>query len=434
VTDPADIAHLLRRTEFVARPARVSALSGLGLAAAVDDILDISRNGTPQVPPSLQVHDPSRGGEQYQQACNWWLGNMVNLPRPVHEKMTLFWHGHFTSAWEGLNRIDHITHQNQLYRELGLGNYHTLTQRMAVEPAMLVYLNNANNVKGTPNQNFARELMELFTLGVGNYTEDDVTAAARAWTGHNADQPDFPYRFVADRHDSGTKTFFGVTRNWDGPGIIDQILRDDPSKRHVAARFITRKLWSFFAYPNPSAALVDELSAVMLANNLEIRPLLRALLLHPEFYSVAAKQGLVRTPIEFAVAVCVHTGATPAEIGIAWMGAEMGQSMFNPPNVSGWRPNAYWLTTSGLGARAQVARAATWKMRNNNAYGSLNSLPVEQAVDQAAAVFGVHPLSTASRDALIAAQRAERAAEPNGWWAPTNLLTTMMLTPEFHMG
>ena len=236
MADPADIAHLLRRTEFVVKHARLSALTPLTLAQAVDDVLDFSQNGNPQLPTEFTTHDENNSWGQYVNAVNWWLDSMRTRPRPMQEKMTLFWHGHFTSSWwDGIGRTDHMMHQNQLYRTQAQGNFLTLTQAMSLEPAMLVYLNNADNRKGSPNQNFARELMELFTLGVGNYTEADVEAAARAWTGHNADWPAYNYLFVSNRHDLANKTFFGTTKNWDGPDIINEILRDNAAKKLVAA-------------------------------------------------------------------------------------------------------------------------------------------------------------------------------------------------------
>jgi uncharacterized protein (DUF1800 family) len=181
MADAADIAHLLRRTEFVARPARVTALSALTLDDAVTDVMNIALNGNPQLPPELAVHNSSDSYNQRVAAFHWWLDMMATRPRPLQEKMALFWHGHFTSEWETVQRCDHMMSQNQLYRSAGLGNLLPLTQAMSIEPAMIIYLSNASNVKGAPNENFARELLELFTLGVGNYTQDDVAAAARAW-------------------------------------------------------------------------------------------------------------------------------------------------------------------------------------------------------------------------------------------------------------
>ena len=141
--------------------------------------------------------------------------------------------------------------QNKLFRDSAFGNFRSLTQAMSLQPAMLYYLDNLDNVASSPNQNFARELMELFTLGVGNYTEADVIAAARAWTGHGIDWPTRQYEFHSNEHDNTTKSFMGVTRNWNGPDIIDYILRENTTKKLVACKFLTRKLWEFFAYQNP---------------------------------------------------------------------------------------------------------------------------------------------------------------------------------------
>ncbi|CAB4568270.1 MAG: DUF1800 family protein [Actinobacteria bacterium] len=432
MADPADIAHLLRRTEFVARPARVTALSALTLEQAVDDVLNVSLNGSPTVPSSIAVHNSTSGWEQYVEAVNWWLDAMVTRPRPFQERMALFWHGHFTSSWwDGIGRSDHMMAQNQLFRTQGLGNFRALTQAMALQPAMLVYLNNNDNRREAPNQNFARELMELFTLGVGNYTEADVEASSRAWTGFNADWPEYQYQFHPTRHDSGNKTFFGTTRAWTGPQIIDEILRDNPPKKEVAARFIVRKLWDAFAHPGAPAPVVDALAAVFLSTDLDIRATMRALLLRPEFYGTTARQGLVRTPIEWMVALLEATGLVANDLGASWMGERLGQSVYNPPNVAGWKHNAYWLTTSTLSARGQMARNVTWRIRTQPAFANLASMTPAAAVDHVAAYFRIAPLSTASRDAMVTTYQNERTR--TSWAAPVSLLTMAMLAPEMHM-
>jgi len=434
VADPVDIAHLLRRTEFVARPGRIAELSPLSLEQAVDNILDFGPNGAPQLPATLTYHDSTRSWEQFVEAYDWWVGAMVARPRPFQEKMTLFWHGHFTSSWDSVGKTDHMMFQNQLYRELALGNYRVLAQRMAIEPAMLIYLSNGSNVKGEPNQNFARELLELFLLGVGNYSEFDVEAVARAWTGHNYDKTTRAYLFRPTKHDTGLKTFLGITRDWDGPQIIDEILRDNAMARVIAARHIARKLWEFFAHPGPPPGVVEALGDVLLANSMELRPLLRALLLRPEFYAPAAKQGLVRSPAEYLVALAVGTGLPVNTMGATWNSDRMGQVLFKPPNVSGWKPNAAWLNTSAVSGRAELARHLTWKLRDKGGYDFLNDLPIANAVDHVAGMFGIAPLSAVTRNALIAAQQAERSSTKwKNYWSPTNLLTMTMLTPELNM-
>ena len=398
-------------------------------------MLDFTPNANPQLPAYLTYHDDDHAWEQFVFAYDWWIDNMRTRPRPLQEKMTLFWHGHFTSSWwDGIGRTDHMMHQNQLYRSMAVGDFRLLTQAMALEPAMLVYLNNADNRVGAPNQNFARELMELFTLGVGNYTEGDVEAAARAWTGHNADWPAYQYQFFSNRHDNASKTFFGTTKNWNGPDIIDEILRDNAGKRLIAARYITKKLWDFFAHPGGSTTVINELADVFINANLDIKTLMAALLKRSEFYSTTAKQGLVRTPTEWLVALTHYTGIGSSEFGGSWMGDRMGQSLYNPPNVAGWKHNSYWLNTSALSARADIARGTTWHLRDNGGFDNLYDLSVPDAVDFVANYFGIAPLSTTSRNALINAHQAERASVAyDNWWAPTNLLTMTMLAPEFHM-
>lgn len=435
--DNDELMHLLRRTEFVVRPERVTELAPLSRAAAVANILDVGQNGTPAMPVYFQSEDVGRAWEQYVAACSWWLDRMVNTPRPMQEKMTLFWHGHFTSAWWDVGKGYHMMLQNHLYRQYALGDFLQLTQKMAIQPAMLVYLSNAVNVKGEPNQNFARELMELFTLGVGNYTEADVDAAARAWTGHNADWPVYNYQFHSTRHDNDPKTFFGTTKNWDGPDIINEILRDNPTKKVVAARFIVKKLWAFFAHVGPSTTLVEELADVFLTTTptpLDLTQLMQAMLTREEFYSTTARTGLVRTPIEWFTALSYYTGVNGDDMGVAWAAEATGQLFFQPPNVSGWRPNGYWLNTSALNGRAQIARSLTWGLRDAGVFDEVFAMTVGDAVDHAAQFFGIHPLSPTTRAALVDGHQAARNAYRwDNWWAATNLLTMIMLAPEFHM-
>lgn len=432
MADAADIAHLLRRTEFFARPSRVAELTPLSIDDAVTNVMDLTPNANPQVPASLAVN-ASDGYAQRVSAFHWWLDQMATRPRALQEKMTLFWHGHFTSEWDVVNRSDSMMHQNQLYRTQGLGNFVALTQAMALEPAMLVYLSNATNVKGTPNQNFARELMELFTLGVGNYSEDDVAAAALAWTGHNVNGTTGLYEFRPTKHDISNKTFFGVPANWDGPQIIDFLLQTNVATQAIAARLIAKKLWEFLAYPKPDAVLLDALAAVFVANNMEIAPLVRAILLRPEFYSVQATQGLVRTPTEWVVSMMVATGLSATAINVFSYGDRMGQTIFDPPNVAGWKNNNAWMTTSAISGRANVAKKVAALCHPGGVFDALVGMSVQASVDFVTAYFGL-TMSASSRQSLIDAHQAERAAS-NGsnTKAVVNLLMMTVLTGEMNV-
>ncbi|MCU0261557.1 MAG: DUF1800 domain-containing protein, partial [Ilumatobacteraceae bacterium] len=374
-----DVVHLLRRTEFVARPERVAALEPLTYEQAVDDVLDVPTEVVP-IPPELAVHDGDNSYAQYQGAVHWWFERMVRTsPRPVQEKMALFWHGHFCTSYEKVFDMGALMAQNQLFRTEALGNVRRLAQAMAIQPAMLRYLDNDQNTKRSPNQNFARELLELFLLGVGNYTEADVEAATAAWTGHQLDPSTGQYLFRADRHDTGTKTFLGRTGAWDGPDIIDIVLGPDAvvavgpnaglPTRVVAARFLSAKLWRHLASEHPSPATVHQLGDVLVAHDFEIRPWLRALLTHPDFRTDAVRTGLVRTPTELIAHLLYHSGVLAADAHPEWYAEGMGQELFRPPNVSGWRVNGYWINTAALAARASFADRIRWILLGTRSAG-----------------------------------------------------------------
>lgn len=437
--DSVQLAHLLRRTEYIARPARMAALSPLSVtrANAVDDILNVT---TPVAIPAYIDHDiDGEGYNQWVYAVQWWMDRMVDSPKPMQERMAFFWHGHFCSSWDKVNSAAAMLEQNRLFRDSAFGNFRTIAQTMSKQPAMLFYLDNLDNVKSSPNQNFARELLELFTLGVvdqngqPNYTEADVTSAARAWTGHGIDWTTYLYKFWPGEHDGLMKTFMGQTRNWDGPDIINYILQENLAKKMVACKFLTKKLWEQFAYQNPSQALIDELALVLYNNDFAIAPWVRAMLMHDEFYSVAAMQGLVRTPVDFVVNLFFYTGYRGANLNPQWYVEGMGQVPFNPPNVAGWKTNGYWVNTSVFGSRAEFASDVASRLRQNDANAVGKGRTPAEAVDFVAAMFGVS-LSTVSRNALIAFVNVQRQHEAYvGWWESTNLLTMVMMTPEFHV-
>ena len=424
-----NIAHLLRRTEFVARPERVAALQGLNRDQAVDNVLAFPP--TPPLPAYYDSHDNTRmGWKQYEEASAWWIQQMVGpLPptmfdpayRPFKEKMTLFWHGHFTSCWSEIHLGYHMVRQGQMYRINALGNLRNLAQQMAIEPAMLVYLSNALSVKSAPNQNFGRELLELFTLGVGNYAEDDVAECARAWTGHNYRYATEQYYFDSTQHDYDLKTIFGKTQPWNGPEIIDEIMLYNPAKQRIAARFVVKKLWEFLAYVGPDPVLVVEpLADVLIASGMSLLPLMRALLLRDEFYSVTAKQGLVRAPLEWITAACYHSRIPPSLLDLAYRSELTGQTIFQPPNVSGWRPNSYWLNSSALSGRASLARTVADYLVTQPHFSPPGT--AAPAVDYAAAFFGIsnNAWTTPTRTAMI-----------DHFTGPWSLAMMAMLSPEF---
>lgn len=374
----------------------------------------------------------------------WWVERMASTS-PLAEKMALFWHGHFCSAYEKVASAPLMWQQIALFRSMGLGNFRSLTKYASVTAAMLRYLDNETNVAGAPQENFARELWELFMLGVGNYTQDEVVDSARAWTGHGLNQ--WPgkrdrYEFHADEHDNGPKTIFGVTKNWNGPEVIDWTL-DHPDKGRVAARFIGAKLWSFFAYENPSPELVDQVATALLGSKWEIKPVLRFIFLHPEFWSDRSRNGRVRSPIEWLVNLTRHLGMPVKDAHPEWFCAEMGQELFNPPDVSGWKLNSYWISTSSYWAKSSFVQYVMWKVWDESS--PLHHLKPD---------FSAHPdpiggtfehlglpaelISGPTRHALTDWMNKQNAAEGRPewtWteWIPLNLFRMVALSPELQV-
>lgn len=371
--DTEDLEHLLRRTEFVARPERVEQLKDLTRAAAVADILAVAG-----IAPSANLTEGQnwRRGEQL---THHWLDQMAHdSPRPIREKMAFFWHGHFCSEFGKVGSADLMQEQIDTFRNGALGNVRDLAIEMSTQVAMLRYLDNNRNRNTSPNQNFARELMELFLLGVGNYTEADVEAATAAWTGHTDDWQTDAYVWRADWHDGSSKTFLGRSINGGGDvtshgrETIETMLGEGRiptgaprnggrDSKLVAAEFLSRKLWIEFAGTEPSAAVIGQLRDTAITHDFAITPWLTELLNHAEFYSPAVKQGLVRSPVEFVVALLVATGRRSAEATPLWLMEGMGQRPLFPPNVSGWKHNGYWVNASAMAKRTETARSFVWR-------------------------------------------------------------------------
>lgn len=279
---------------------------------------------------------------------NWWVDRMINTQRPLEEKLTLFWHSHFATSAQDVKLPEPNYQLNQIFRENASGNFRTMVFEVGKSEAMLKYLNNRQNRKNHPNENWARELMELFTLGIGNYTEQDVKEAARAFTGYTERQGEFV--FVSRQHDYGEKTFLGKTGNFDGKDIVD-IIFEQPE----CARFISRKLWEYFVYDNPSDELVEGLAKILRDNDYEMKPLLRTLFSSQEFYSEQAMAGQVKSPAQYVVMLQDHLKFERMQGPLVVLGMRvMGQTLFYPPNVKGWDGNRGWITTNTLLARYNI--------------------------------------------------------------------------------
>ncbi len=423
----ADVAHLLRRAGFGGSAAEIDALmTRPSWAAVVERVLDTSAAPADVVPEGVENREdewypPWVTGVQY------WMDRMATSPTPIVEKMTLFWHGVFTSSVDKM-RPRLVFKQVKEYRARALGDLHDLAQAMAKTPAMLVYLDNESNVVGNPNENFARELMELFLLGQGHYTEADVVEMARAWTGHGYDDVGETYIWYPGRHDNGQKTIWGITRSWDGPETITEMVRG--SKQQACARFIATKLWAFLAGPAPAAGVIDDLAAAFVASNMDIKALVRAIFLRPEFRSPAVKTGLLRSPVEWMAATMKVLGLPASVAHPEWYVERAGQYLYAPPNVGGWRGNEGWVATSTTWGRGSWASHCQWVARDRGIFAGADKMTPAAAAQMAFDRFGITDPSPATRTAVEAYVRGEQAAR-RGWAIQPSLVVLMMLSPDF---
>jgi uncharacterized protein (DUF1800 family) len=281
----------------------------------------------------------------------WWANRMLTSPRPLEEKMALFWHGHYAVNEPKVRDYRKLLAELQLYENHGTGNFRDLMVAMAQDAGMLTFLDAGVNVKGAPNENFAREIMEMFTMGVGHYSEKDIREAARAFTGWN--YVDLKFVVNKDQHDDGVKTFLGHTGNFDGVEVIDIIMQQP-----ATADYIAGKLYRFFVRQDLSPEVQKKLGAVLRDNHYEIAPLLETIFLSRDFYSPASVGTQIKSPVELAVSTYKKLGldAIPGAPDFNNETAALGQRLFSPPTVAGWAGGRSWITPGLLLERGNFAR------------------------------------------------------------------------------
>ena len=370
--------HLLSRTSFGATPAEVHVFEAVDYAGAVDRLLgNVRRTATTPAPDwvklgpaevrrqqqaaeaqrkeavdgkKLEIVRPVQ--EQGRELKNWWIQEMLVTDQPLVERMVLFWHNHFTSSMLKVRYAPALFRQNALFRREALGNYATLLQDVARDPAMLIYLDGMRSVARQPNENFARELLELFTLGEGHYAEADIKAAARAFTGWSVNRETGQFVEHPGQHDSGEKTFLGKTGRFGGADIVNALLAHPRT-----AETIVEKLWLEFVSLKPDRAEVARLAGDFRRSGYEIKPLMRAILLSSAFRDPANRAALIKSPIDLIVgSVHVLGLPVPEKTGLVRMLQGLGQVPFDPPNVKGWVGGESWITTYTLLLRQQFLR------------------------------------------------------------------------------
>ena len=364
-----DARHLLNRAGFGASQAEVERFAGLTREEAARKLLADTRAAAVTPPPAWTADTGPlrypRAGEKATDAEKkmfqqeqlreglqlraWWVSEMLDTPSPLTERMTLFWHNHFVSSQQKVKLAELMYRQNLTLRANALGNFGALLHAIGRDPAMVIYLDSAQNRKGTPNENFAREVMELFTLGEGNYSEQDVKEAARAFTGWSLDRGTGQFLFRPFIHDNSEKTVLGKSGNLDGAQVLDILLAQPQT-----AEFITRKLWREFVSPDPDDAEVKRIARQFRDSHYDIKVALYGLLTSNAFYAPQNRATLVKSPIELVVGTLRQFDLKPGQtLPFAVAAAGMGQNLFSPPNVKGWPGHDTWINSTTLLARKQ---------------------------------------------------------------------------------
>ena len=341
--DRARAAHLYRRAAFGATPADIERALDEGLEATVDRLLDL--NVSNDALDARLARQTDLDLTKFGGILRWWAIRLVWSARPLEERMTLFLHDHFATAISKVGQPEPMLEQNQLLRRHALGNFTTLTTDIARDTAMLIWLDNRTNVKDHPNENFGRELLELFLLGHGNYSEEDVASAAKAFTGWTISRQTRRFAFVDRLHDHSQKTFLARTGDWDGDDIVSMACGEE-----AHARFLAEKLYFFFVHEHAGESVLERFANVYRDAGTELKPLVRAILTSEEMYSEHVLWSKVKSPADHAITALRQLAIDDdraARVAGTAMSAE-GQTLFNPPDVAGWDGGMQWINSASL--------------------------------------------------------------------------------------
>lgn len=469
--DRARTAHLLRRFGLGASEAEVDYYSAGGWQKAVDRLLNYENTPEPVVYGDEFLKDQDGrmipNPRLAQVACYSWL---LTTTRPLQAQMTLFWHDHFATSSEKVSNGPAMYRHWQVLQESGTGRFSDLLLAVSKNPAMLYWLDNIENLKGRPNENFAREIMELFTLGEGNYSEKDIQEAARAFTGWSygisvngrtrPNRGEVPmqrheYYFDLSNHDGGSKTVFGQTGDWNGDDVI-RILCALPR----TSIYLTEKVWNWFVYPNPSKSIIEKHSKAFVASGLEIKALLRSIMLDEELFSDRAERKTIKNPVAFCVPTMRQLGfgglvanglkdystedfargrATMQVARLAQLSTSaMGMELLTPPDVSGWPSMTQWISTSTMVERMK------WSDSLFTGQRALGQIAINivapagatgtQVVENLLSVLDA-TLPDAKKASLVSAANDELGGRPvgrtNGAAVASKVARLLFSTPEF---
>lgn len=405
---PEELSHLAKRTTFGVLPFQPNALGSGGREAAVDLIINYENIDNTALENLLSLTFSPSFFFSSVEVRRWWLTRMLLTTRPFEEKMTLFWHNHFATSLEKVT-TPLMLNQNKTLRSLALGRFDDLLSRISRDPAMLIWLDTISNISVRPNENYSRELQELFSMGPAdvitgqaNYTEQDVREIAKAFTGWKfrlkRNNPNKPKFFINEsEHDNTAKRVYGQVANFSGDDIVTLV-----ASRIETARFMAKKLFQYFAYELTDnvedKATIQKFADVYVSSNHSIKQLVRSILVSDEFFSPRARNALVRDPVDFVVSAIKILGTefrTAFNDPVYESPTKMGFELLRPPDVSGWPQNLGWVNTVNLLERFNFAshlassRTGSGIILSTSKLRQLVKQTARQTVDNLAALFGV---------------------------------------------
>ncbi len=352
--DARKVGHLYRRAAFGVTPAELKAALDAGPDRTIDRLLaggDGQDDFDRQTAALAQSLARANNGNQ---ARAWWAYRMLYGPHPLREKITLFWHNHFATSNVKVQNAGFMLRQYELMRRFALGSFRDLLREMSADPAMMVWLDTRDSKKGNPNENYARELMELFSLGVGNYTEQDVREAARAFTGWEIQGADAV--FNAAQHDAGDKTVLGKAGKWKGDDVVNICL-----EQKIAPYFVAGKLYRFLVsetVPAPKE-LLEPLARQFQESDYDFGALVKTVLRSNLFFDARVYRSRVKAPVDFTLGIVRALEGRVGTSSVAEALEQLGQNLFNPPSVKGWDGGPAWLNGQTLLFRQNLALALT---------------------------------------------------------------------------
>ena len=420
------MAHLMRRAGFGATRDELDTFAAQGYDATVEQLLHPGDSPIMEEDLVRRYHIDQNSLMLIESSQAYWLYRIINTQRPLEEKMALFWHGLFATAYGKLNHAKAVVNQTNTFRRYGLGDFRTLLLELSRDPAMIFWLDNKDNHKDAPNENYGRELLELFSMGIGNYTEDDVKACARAFTGWtiaNADymsirasrdsiwphgRLDWQFLYLPEDHDDSDKTFLGYTGPFNGEDVIDIICRQP-----ATAWFVASKLYGFFVSDTPNEASIQFLADKFTETGGNIRKVMEALFLSDFFRGDEARLARVKSPTELVAGTARLAGNYRfpdwSIVNLAMDVSFMGQEILNPPTVEGWHVGREWIDTGSLVERVNSPTLEMGNLASPGVQAALrrvrkagDSLVPETFVDACLDSLGLFDIAASTRESLVA--------------------------------